>query len=214
MPDLSVLIAHKREPSNDDALAITLDMLADNTACEYELLIDDTTPKDAYVAYNDLAAQASCEWIVFLNSDTFPGPGWDVEMLKAAEPHTIITPVLVECGAIGVHVMNYEANFGNTPANFDRKSFEQWVNNGGEMRSGEGWYMPSLHPRDEFLALGGFPTHRGAFGFIQIDKLYWDAWREVGNMVKRVRSFFYHLQYWSAEHEQKKRGYERNTIDC
>jgi len=208
MADISVLIAHKREPANDTALDIALEMLADNTAAEYELLIDDTTPKDPYVAYNDLAAQAACEWIVFLNSDTFAGPGWDAPMLEAASHNTIVTPVLVECGSIGVNVMNFERNFGNTPASFKRAEFERFVTNGGEWRDGEGWYMPSLHPRDEFLALGGFPTHRGTFGIDQIDTMYWETWKEAGNKVKRVRSWFYHLQWWSSEFEQEKRGYE------
>ena len=84
MPAFSVLIAHKREPANDAALDIALDMLADNTIHDYELLIDDTTPADPYVIYNDLAERASCNWIVFLNSDTFAGPGWDVPMVDAA----------------------------------------------------------------------------------------------------------------------------------
>lgn len=213
MPEMSVLIAHKREPANDAALAIALAMLEANTAAKYELLIDDTTPADPYQIYNDLAARASCEWIVFLNSDTFAGPEWDAPILKAAAHDTIVTPVLVECGSIGVNVMNFERNFGNTPANFKRAEFEAWVRGGGEMRDGEGWYMPSLHPRAEFLAMGGFPTHRGTFGIDQIDTFYWEAWRAAGNKVTRVKSFFYHLQYWSSAFEQEKRGYEHNTVN-
>lgn len=206
MAEIAVLIAHKRTRANDRALKIALETLIDNTDVDYELLVDTTTPADPYVVYNRLAGQATAPWIVFLNSDTFAGPNWARPMLAAAAPDTIVAPVLVECGKIGVHVLNYARDFGDKPENFKRGDFESFVRAGGEWREGEGWYMPSLHPRARFLELGGFPTERGVFPKDALDELYWAAWKAQGGKVVRVRAWFYHLQNWSNEAEQTKRG--------
>lgn len=203
-PEVSILIPHLRNPANDKALAIALACILDNTLVDYELLISADTGNDVYALYNQMAAQARAEWIVFSNSDVFFAPGWAQPMLDEAEPDTIVAGVLVECGAIGVHVQNHQRSFGMLPATFDRQAFEQWCVNSPEIPSGEGWYMPSLHHRETFLSVGGFDTSKGRFPVDELDTLYWQAWRESGRKVRRVKSFAAHLQNFSNPDEQTK----------
>ncbi len=203
MTSMAILIAHKHDPENDKALAIALDCIVRNTRNDYELLVDTDTPSCPYRLLNRMVHQTSAEYVVFSNSDIFFPPGWDVPMMNAAAPDVIITGVVVEPGAIGVNVLNHEHNFGMTPDTFDRAAFEQWVVDGSEIPDGDGWYFPSLHNRQEFLALGGFDLSRGAFPE-PLDTYYWQRWREGGRRVQRVKSFSYHLQQYSFKEEQDK----------
>ena len=202
MPDLTICIAHKHTQRNDAALKVALDCILDNTRCDYELLIDSTTPADPYVVYNKLVKQSATPWCILTNSDVFFAPNWDVEWLAHADEYTILSGILVECGAIGVATGNLKHNFGMTPETFDRATFETWAET-VPMPKGDGWYMPCLMPRDEFLDLGGFDL-RGTFGIDPVDKWFWDTWETSGGLVKRVRSIAYHLQNWSNPIEQQK----------
>lgn len=205
LPDLSLLIPHLRNPANDRALAVALTCIAENTSADYELIIQaDTGTNEVYSLYNQMAAQARAEWIVFSNSDVFFAPGWAAPMLEAADRDTIVAGVLVECGAIGVNVQNHTRNFGMLPETFNRAAFEQWVDQTPEMPHGAGWYMPSLHHRETFLSMGGFDTSMGRFPVDELDTEYWKRWRANGRNVLRVASYAYHLQFYSSLGEQNK----------
>lgn len=197
MADISILIAHKHEATNDEALKIALDMIVSNTVHDYELLVDTTTPTGVYGAYNRLAERASAPYVVFTNSDVFLAPGWDAAMLEEATPSVIVTGVIVECGAIPVAAANVEKNFGMTPQTFRRQAFEQWVAEEQPLPEGEGWYFPSMHYRRWFLEQGGFDVSRGEFPEVWLDKFYWDYWRACGFGIRHVRSYSYHLQCYS-----------------
>ena len=197
MADLSILIAHKHDPVNDEALKIALDTIVANTVHDYELLVDATTPTNVYGAYNKLAERATTPYIAFTNSDVFLAPGWDVPMMEAANPWTIVTGVIVECGAIPVAAANVEKNFGMTPQAFRRQEFEQWVAEKQPFPEGRGWYFPSLHDRIAFLVMGGFDVSQGEFPRVAIDKFYWENWRASHHFVSHVRSYSYHLQCYS-----------------
>lgn len=203
-PELSILIPHLRNPANDKALTVALACLVDNTAADYELIIRADTGNDVYSLYNQMAAQASAEWIVFSNSDVFFAPGWAAPMLEAADKDTIIAGVIVECGAIGVNIQNHHKNFGMLPETFNREAFEQWCEQTPEIPHGAGWYMPSLHHRETFLSMGGFDTSKGRFPVDELDTLYWERWRASGRKVLRVASFCYHIQNFSNPDEQTK----------
>lgn len=203
MSRIAILIAHKHTPANDAALAIALDCIVRNTRHDYQLLIDAATPDCPYRVWNRLARSTSADYLLFTNSDVFLAPGWDEPMLEAAARDVIVTGIVVEPGAIGVHVLNHQRNFGMTPEAFDRAAFEAWCADAPETPSGHGWYMPSLHPRETFLALGGFDESRGVFPE-PLDEYYWDTWKYAGHQVNRVQSFSYHLQNWSNEAEQSK----------
>lgn len=203
MTVLSVLIPHKRSPANDRALSIALSCLVDNTDVDYELIIDAQTPADPYVLLNCMARRARSEYIVFGNSDLFFARNWARPMLEVARPDWIVTGVLVEPGAIGVHIQNHPRNFGMRPETFDRTAFEAWCAETPESPQGDGWYFPSMHHRSSFLDFGGFDTVLGAFPE-PLDAIYWDRWKSNGRKVHRVMSFAYHLQAFSNEGEQQK----------
>jgi GT2 family glycosyltransferase len=203
-PALSVLIPHLREPANDKALAVNLEMLVDNTGVDYELIVEAVaTRRDIYGVCNSMVARANSEWVVFGNSDVFMAPDWAEPMLEAAQPNRIVTGVVVECGAIAVNILNHHRNFGMTPESFDREAFERWVREAPEVPIGAGWYFPSLHNRQAFLDFGGFDVSKGSFPD-PLDVDYWTRWQESGREVHRVHSFCYHLQQYSFEEEQQK----------
>lgn len=203
-PAISILIPHLRESANDQALRICLDCIASNTSVDYELVIEAVqTRRDIYEVCNRMVDKASAEWVVFGNSDVFMAPGWAEPMWEARQPDRIVTGVIVECGAIGVSHLNVHRNFGMTPAAFNRSAFERWVGEVWPMPGGEGWYFPSLHHRETFLAFGGFDLSKGGFP-APLDSDYWDRWRASGRQVQRVASYCYHLQQWSFKEEQEK----------
>ena len=199
---ISVLVAHKRDKHNDLALLRLVDMLTRHTDGDYELLIDSTTPADPYRVYNKLAAQASCEWLLFANSDTWPGPGWDTAMLEEASEGRVVTPILVEPGAIGVAAGNVALNFGMTPESFDAQAFEDWVQRGDYAPQGEGWHMPCLIHAKAFAMTGGWPV---AQAFPHPNDMLWrEAWKRDGGIVVQCGAVWYHLQNYSNPEEQTK----------
>lgn len=204
-PLVSILLPHLRTPENNKALAVALDCLATNTGLDYELIIEGVEERrDIYAVLNKMAANARCDWIIPFNSDVFVAPGWLEPIWANREPDTITSPVMVECGAIGVNILNVHRNFGYTPETFRRVDFERWVSGGGEMPAGErAWFFPSLLNRETFLRQGGFDTSQGEFPY-HLDMIFWNKWEADGLKFKRVRSFVYHLQQYSFEEEQQK----------
>lgn len=200
---ISILIPHLREPKNDQALAIALDCIASNTDVDYELIVEACAEKGGvYDLINHMAERAKSEWLVFSNSDVFFAPGWASAMWDARQRDTIVTGILVECGAIGVNDQNIHRDFGMTPETFRRREFEYFAA-GCPLIDGDGWYFPSLHNTEAFLDMGGFDTSQGDYP-VPLDIFHWRRWREEGGKVRRVRSLAFHLQRWSDPSEQTK----------
>jgi hypothetical protein len=197
MAELSILIAHKHEPTNDAALLVALQTIVENTGPDYELLVDTTTPAGVYATYNKLALQATAPYLVLTNTDVFFAPGWAEAFLEVADPNAIITGVIVECGAIPVAAANVEKNFGMIPQTFRRYEFEEWVAKEQPLPPGNGWYFPSLHHRAAFLQSNGFELSLGEFPTTWLDKIYWQDWILRGGEIRHVRSYSYHLQAYS-----------------
>jgi len=195
--DISILIAHKHETTNDAALLVALQTIVENTGPDYELLIDTTTPAKVYATYNKLAAQATSPYLVFSNTDVFMAPGWAEALLEKAATMAIVTGVVVECGAIPVAAANVERNFGMTPQTFRRQEFEEWVEKEQPFPGGRGWYFPCLLHRDSFLYVGGFDTSQGDFPEKSLDVFFWREWIAHGLPIHHVRSYSYHLQCYS-----------------
>lgn len=202
-PPISILLPHLRNPSNDAAVRIAIDTLAAHTDMDYELLLEAVeTRRDIYAVINRMARRALGEYIIPWNSDVFASPNWIAPLWAARDVNTIVSPTMVECGAIPVNDLNLERNFGRTPETYQRAEFEQWVRDGGgvrdDWRDGErSWFFPSLMERDRFLSLGGFDTTRGSFPLHPLDIYFWDTWAAAGGKFKRVQSWVYHLQAFS-----------------
>lgn len=201
----TILLPHKRNSGNDEALNLCLDMLFANTSNEFKLLIDAAYDSPLYPRVNAMARQVDTEYFVYWASDFFAAPAWDVPMLEAAAPDVIVTNVLVEPGAIYPHEMNLLKDFGRKPSTFRRGEFEEWSQTDqAPMLSGKGWYAPYLINTNSFLEHGGivdnlYPDDQG---FSAGDEMFFRAWEASGKRVQRVRSFTYHLQRFSVIEEQ------------
>lgn len=209
-PNISIIIPHLRETTNDKALKIALDCIVDNTDVDYELIIEAVAERrDIYPVLNDMTARAKAEWVVYSNSDVFFAPGWASAFYAARDPLAIVTGIIAECGAIGVNSANYELHYGRTPASFDRAGFEAWVAaNGAEIYSHKahqlrGWYFPCLLHRETFLDFGGFDTTRGTWPQDPVDEYTWNKWAASGRGFKRVNSWCYHLQNYSSDEPER-----------
>lgn len=202
-PLVSILLPHLRNPSNDAALRVCLDCLVANTGLNYELIVESVEERrDIYSVLNQMAERANSEWLVFWNTDCFAAPGWLEPLYNLRDIHTIVSPVMVECGAIPVNDRNLERNFGRTPETFRRAEFEAWAQAGGDWKPDwqeleESWYFPSLISRYSFNFLRGFDTHLGSFPTEPVDIYFWDKWRASGRKFRRVRSFIFHLQAYN-----------------
>lgn len=201
-PQVSLLLPHLRNADNDAALRICLDCVVANTSLNYELLLESVQERrDIYAVVNDMAKRANADWLVFMNSDVFVSPGWIKPLWEARDHNTIVSPVMVECGAIPVSDRNLEMDFGRTPQAFRRTAFEEWVRQGGGWKDewdehGQAWFFPSLIHKNMFNWMGGFDTSKGKFPD-DLDRQFWNAWQRDGKKFRRVRSFVFHLQAYS-----------------
>lgn len=207
----TILLPHKRNKGNDAALRIALDCLMENTVSDFILISDMAYDEPLYPRVNAMFEQATTDICVYWASDTFAAPAWDVLMLQAWTADTLVTPVLVEPGAIGMHPDNVHKDFGRKPDTFRRADFERWAaSDDAPVPDNFGWYAPYMISRAAFLEAGGLrldqqPDHQG---FTPADVLFFEQWQASGRRIQRARSFAYHLQRYSEQDEQthEKRG--------
>lgn len=204
----TIILPHKRNKGNDEALKIAIEMLMQNSAYDFHLLVDAAVDSPLYPRINAMVQSCPTECFVYWSSDMFPAVGWDVWMLAAwkSDPeHLAVTNVVVEPRMIGMHPENLERDFGHTPETFRREAFEQWAATEGIVPDGVGWLTPYMMSRTQFLAAGGMSTASIGTdddGFSSADTLFFEQWVARGNKIQRARSFVYHLQRWSEEREQ------------
>lgn len=198
-PVLSIIIPHKITKLNNEAMALNVQMLNDNTSLPFELIVDTECPKDPYQIWNETARTARGDFLVFSNSDVLMAPGWDILMWKYCEVNSIVTGYLVEAGNIGVASVNIPKNFGRAPKSFDRFSFEEFAHNHRvpDVKEERGWYMPCCVRKDWFLSTGGFPTDLPFPN--PNDIIFWERCiSELSTKLIRVNSFAYHFQNLSS----------------
>lgn len=204
-PAFTVILPHLRNPGNDHALAVCLSCLYANTANEFKLIVDATAGDPLYPRITRMIEQVDTSYFIYWASDFFAAPGWDAPMIEAANEDTIITNIVVEPGAIGIHDQNLRNDFGRKPDTFRRQEFEDWsVSPHAPMLSGAGWYAPYLMNTQAFISFGGFiegisPDDQG---FSAGDEDMFKRWWAAGRHVHRVKSYVYHLQRWSQLEEQ------------
>lgn len=192
----TIIIPHKPTPINNKALALNIQMLADNSRLPFELIIDTTVPADPYKLWNYYSVRVDSETVVFSNSDVLMGPGWDWWMVGACQDNSIVTGYLVEPGNIGVADQNIYADFGKTPDTFRRQEFEDWVKRQTkpEIIEQRGWYMPCAMRTDWFTTVSGkFNTDKPFPNPNDID--FWEhCIKDYGTKLLRANSFAYHFQ--------------------
>lgn len=200
----TVILPHKRNPGNNEALSICLNMLQANTdSADFELLISCAVDRPLFPAIDRLFRQAETEYIVYWNSDMFPATHWDTAMLELAAYDVIVNPVLVEPGVMGIYPENVQMDFGRTPERFQQDEFEEWAKS-GPVPPGEGFFAPYLMSRQRYLDLGGFDLSGDLSGFVPRDIDLYNAHKANGGKVLRAGAFVYHLQRYSEVSEQTK----------
>lgn len=201
----TIILPHRRNPGNDKALAICLEMLSTNTHHDFLLIMDAAANEPLYPRVNAMMRAATTDRVVYWASDMFPSPGWDVPMMAACDTGTIVNNTVVEPGVISMYGGNHLKNFGCTPDGFNRSAFEAWCAEGGHNAGGEGWFAPYMMCRQQFLEMGGLPENipLDASGFSSGDQWFFEQWKAAGRKVVRAQnSWVYHLQRWSDEGEQ------------
>jgi len=198
----TVLLPHRLNPRNNDALSICLDCLARNTRNDFTLLMDAAVDHELYPVMNRLVEKAPTDMCVFMHSDMFVAPGWDSAMLDAFDENTFVTGLLVEPGAIGVHSGNVQKDFGRKPETFRRAEFEAWAASlDAPEAKGEGWFAPYFFSRKRWFANGGHNVV-GITEWTNRDIDMFEKWKAEGGRVVQARAFVYHLQRYSDPIEQ------------
>ncbi len=125
-----------------------------------------------YCGWNEAIRRARGEWVVLLNSDHCPAPGWLGAMKKAAlEASRIVTAQLIEPAHPvrgGIFPGSIQGEYGASPAEFRRAEFlahveelrqQGWKYFGADsdgIRAG-GAYMPCMFRRRDAFAVGFYP---------------------------------------------------------
>lgn len=206
----TVILPHRRNPENDAALSVALSCLFTNTVNDFRLLMDVAQNQPLYPRINRMVEQADTDCIVYLCSDQFVTPGWDVPMLDiwTQNPDTFVTGIVVEPGVIGINPENVGKDFGRKPNTFRRAEFEQYAADpNAPIPSGIGFPAPWMCSRSRFLALGGMRTEglpADHQGFTSADLEFLDRWTAAGYQTTRARSYVYHLQRMSEPDEANK----------
>lgn len=202
----TVILPHKRNPGNDAALSICMDMLKANTVSpDFDILISAVIDGLLFPLVDRMFRQAQTEYLVFWNSDMFPAPNWDRLMLEQANYDRIVNPVLVEPGAMGIYPENLLMDFGRKPESFRRYEFEDWSQReDAPVPHGEGFFAPYMIARQRYLDLGGFDLTGDLSGFVPRDMEFYAKHKANGGTVVRARAYVYHLQRYSEISEQTK----------
>lgn len=195
---ISVIFPHHSSPEQDKLLALKLQMLKENTQCEYEVLylVNNGRRDLVYSAWDFLMRNAKYPLILWDNSDIVYAKNWDVNVLKHKDDADWIGLELVECGQIGVADSNICKDFGITADTFRRDEFEQWAKDFSRdrpsMRPGFCWYSPSVWKKSFYIDMGGFNLN---YTFPHpIDSLFREEAKRRGKHFIVANSVAYHFQ--------------------
>lgn len=148
------------------------------------------------LAVNHMVAQASCDWVLYMNDDMVAAPGWDAGFIEAISSvdsdlamffGTLIQP------EIGKSATMIRGNFGLTPQDFDETRFlkECMDDKRGDMEGAAS--QPTLVHKKWWSMLGGYSLEFSP-GMSSDDDLLMKFW-VAGCRNYRVvgKSRFYHF---------------------
>lgn len=111
------------------------------------------------LSVNHLVAQASHEWVMYMNDDMVAAPGWDTAFIKAIT--SLDSDLVLFFGTLiqyddGRNVNIIKQNFGETPDTFDEAQFlAQYMADGkGDVEGASS--QPTLFHRKWWNMLGGY----------------------------------------------------------
>ncbi len=156
------------------------------------------TPKNVGVclSVNHLMAQASHDWVLFMNDDMVAAPGWDTAFIEAID--SVDTDLAMFFGTLiqpenGGNEIILKQDFGTTPENFDEARFlaKHLSNPRGDIEGAAS--QPTLVSRKWWALLGGYSLEFSP-GMSSDDDLlmkYWVAGCRNYRVVGKSR--FYHF---------------------
>lgn len=151
-----------------------------------------------YKNWNLGAKRATGDWLVFVTDDQYFAPDWDKTLWDFKKRKRLLTGQLVEPGLIPVWKTNIKKDFGYNPQEFREKDFLSFVKEASVADLvDEGFFVPLVVHKDDFAALGGWPT-AGEFGTRNApanDIAFIEKAKKAGFEFKRaLNSFSYHFQ--------------------
>ena len=195
-PAFTVCIPHYHAPQYTRALNVCLTCLAENTVADYDLLVY-AQHDEPYGAFNRMAEQARTEYLMFLSTDQFVQPAWDVIAMQYASPSVLLAFGIVESGYSPSHEANEVMDFGQTPEAYQRTAFEAYASEHTPLDVLT-WAFPYFVNRDAFLRVR-FPAYPFlSSSWMVSDKLFFDAWLDAGNTTRRIPAYVYHLMRWTS----------------
>lgn len=196
---ISIIFPHAMNPENNRVLDLNLQMLEENTTCEWEplILMNKNRPDLVYSGWQWMMERAKYDTILWLNTDVVMCKNWNENVLKNKDNADWLGIQLIECGAIGCHSNNWHIDFGRTANTFRRKEFEDFCEEAGRgkpsiLRDGFCWYSPSCWSRDWFVKMGGFDLSKN-FPH-PIDGEFREKCENAGSKFIVVNSYAYHFQ--------------------
>jgi GT2 family glycosyltransferase len=161
------------------------------------------------LAVNHLVAQASHEWVLYMNDDMVACPGWDTAFAKAIESSdtdlALFFSTLIQADN-GKNPYIITQNFGTTPQNFDESLLlQEYLSEArGDVEGGE--LQPTLFHRKWWLMVGGYSLEFSP-GMSSDDDLLMKFW-VVGCRQFRIigASRFYHFACKSTGRIRRNKG--------
>ena len=151
---------------------------------------------DVYECYNYGVDKAKAKTVCLTNDDMIFCQDWDEYTLPLVHENALMTGVVVEPGVVPVSPMNISFDVGRTPAEFDTEKFKGIVEatRRAEVEENkQGWYMPVLVHRANFIEAGGYPTSQ-PFPHPN-DVTFFTEWVKSGNaLAHSLDIVVYHFQ--------------------
>ena len=161
------------------------------------------------LAVNHLVAQASHDWVLYMNDDMVACPGWDTAFAKAIESSdtdlALFFSTLIQADN-GRNPNIIKHNFGTGPENFDEsRLLQEYLSEArGDVEGGEA--QPTLFHRKWWMMVGGYSLEFSP-GMSSDDDLLMKFW-VVGCRHFRIvgSSRFYHFSCKSTGRIRRNKG--------
>lgn len=161
------------------------------------------------LAVNHLVAQASHDWVLYMNDDMVACPGWDVAfdnaILSTGTDLALFFGTQIELRS-GTHPNRIYRDFGGTPENFREAELVLWCQNSERKDYDGAASQPTLVHKKWWLMLGGYSLEFSP-GMSSDDDLLMKFWIAGCRHFKVVGgSKFYHFCCKSTERIRHNRG--------
>lgn len=216
--------------NNLDFLKLCINSIRDNSQSDHEIIIHINDGSDGSLewvesqgikyshtqknigvclAVNRLVAQASHDWVLYMNDDMVACPGWDTAFAKAIESSD--TDLVLFFGTLiqadnGKHSHIIKQNFGTTPQNFDGSRLLQEYSTDARDNVESGESQPTMFHRKWWMMVGGYSLEFSPGMSSDNDLLmkFWVVGSRRFSIISASR--FYHFSCKSTERVRRNKG--------